>query len=149
MSTEHEETTAETPQSEDEDVQTTGTPEPDEKGVTNDDTPDEAETFPRDYVVKLREENAKYRQRAADRDQIAERLHTALVAATGRLQDATDLPFDDDHIDDPDKMVAAIDALLAAKPHLASRKPAGNIGQGVSGVTDTFTIAGALRTNAS
>lgn len=110
---------------------------------------DDAETFPRDYVVKLRDENAKYRQRAQDRDDVAKRLHTALVAATGRLADPTDLAFDDDHIVDPDKMVAAIDELLQAKPHLASRKPSGSIGQGVSGVSDTVSLSGLLKANAS
>ena len=110
---------------------------------------DDAEMFPRDYVVKLRDENAKYRQRAADRDEIATRLHTALVAATGRLADPTDLAFDDDHIVDPDKMVAAIDELLTSKPHLASRKPSGSIGQGVSGVSDTVSLSGLLKANAS
>jgi len=111
--------------------------------------PEDAETFPRDYVLKLRDENAKYRQRAADRDEIAAKLHTALVQATGRLQDASDLPFDQTHLDDPDALTAALDALLTAKPHLATRKPSGSIGQGVSGVSDTFSLAGALRSNAS
>lgn len=110
---------------------------------------DDAETFPRDYVVKLRDENAKYRQRAADRDEIATKLHAALVAATGRLQDPSDLGFDDDHIVDPAKMVEAIDELLASKPHLASRKPTGNIGQGVSPASDTFSLSGLLKSNAS
>ncbi|PZU48449.1 MAG: hypothetical protein DI566_04240 [Microbacterium sp.] len=109
---------------------------------------DDAETFPRDYVLKLRDENAKYRQRAADRDEIAAKLHTALVRATGRLQDADDLPFDQTHLDDPDALTAALDALLTAKPHLATRKPMGSIGQGVSGASDTFSLAGALRSNA-
>lgn len=116
------------------------------------DTPepvDDAETFPRDYVQKLRDENAKYRQRAAARDEIAAKLHTALVQATGRLQDASDLPFDQTHLDDPDALTAALDALLTAKPHLATRKPMGSIGQGVSGASDTFSLAGALRSNAS
>lgn len=110
---------------------------------------DDAETFPRDYVLKLRDENAKYRQRAADRDEIAAKLHTALVQATGRLQDASDLAFDPSHLDDPDALTAALDALLTAKPHLATRKPMGSIGQGVSGASDTFSLAGALRSNAS
>lgn len=110
---------------------------------------DDAETFPRDYVLKLRDENAKYRQRAADRDEIAAKLHTALVQATGRLQDASDLPFDQNHLDDPDALTAALDALLTAKPHLASRKPAGDIGQGAAGIADMFSLAGALRSNAT
>ncbi|MEN3221287.1 hypothetical protein PUR22_10625 [Mycolicibacterium porcinum] len=96
--------------------------------------PDEdAETFPREYVEKLRTENGKYRQRAGEADALATRLHTELVRATGRLADPTDLPFDADHIADAGKMVAAIDALLEAKPHLASRRPTGDIGQGNRG----------------
>ena len=119
-------------------------------GVTNV-TPDpvNGDTFPRDYVEKLRDENAKYRQRAQDRDELAQQLHAAIVTATGRLQDPSDLAFDEDHLRDPANMVAAIDELLAAKPHLATRKPAGNIGQGVSVASDTFSLLGALRTNAS
>ncbi|MFC5337526.1 hypothetical protein [Leucobacter denitrificans] len=109
----------------------------------------DGDTFPRDYVVKLRDENAKYRQRAQDRDEIATRLHTALVAATGRLADPSDLPFDNDHIVDPNKMVEAIDALLKTKPHLATRKPSGDIGQGLSGVSDTFSLSALLKNNAS
>ncbi len=96
--------------------------------------PDEdAETFPREYVEKLRTENGKYRQRAGEADALATRLHTELVRATGRLADPTDLQFDTDHIADAGKMAAAIDALLEAKPHLASRRPVGDIGQGQRG----------------
>jgi hypothetical protein len=98
------------------------------------DTPaEDAETFPREYVEKLRQENGKYRQRASEADSLANRLHTELVRATGRLADPTDLPFDADHIADAGKMVAAIDSLLEAKPHLASRRPTGDIGQGNRG----------------
>lgn len=113
-------------------------------------TPDEdAESFPRDYVEKLRDENAKYRQRAKDRDEIAARLHTALVAATGRLADPTDLDFNDEHLSDPEALSAAVESLLEAKPHLASRKPSGDIGQGASVSSDTFSLSGLLKTNAS
>lgn len=94
---------------------------------------DDAETFPREYVEKLRTENGKYRQRAGEADALATRLHTELVRATGRLADPTDLQFDADHIADAGKMAAAIDALLEAKPHLASRRPVGDIGQGQRG----------------
>ena len=111
--------------------------------------PVEGETFPRDYVLKLRDENAKYRQRAADRDEVATRLHTALVAATGRLQDPSDLPFDEAHLSDAEALSTAVDTLLQAKPHLASRKPSGNIGQGVSGVPDMVSLSGLLKANAS
>ena len=53
----------------------------------------EPETFPRSYVEELRQENGKYRQRAQKADTYAQRLHTELVRATGKLADPTDLPF--------------------------------------------------------
>ena len=103
-----------------EDVATTDAPE------------DDAETFPREYVEKLRKENADARVKAKRADDLAARLHTALVAATGRLADPSDLPFDDAHLEDADALNAAVDALLARKPHLASRRPVGSIGQGAT-----------------
>jgi len=109
----------------------------------------EPETFPREYVQRLRDESAKYRQRAADRDQLAERLHSALVAATGRLADPSDLPFDDEHLTDADALSAALDDLLARKPHLASRKPSGDVGQGATLSGTDVDLAGLLRRNAS
>ncbi|MDJ0337630.1 hypothetical protein [Cryobacterium sp. PH31-O1] len=112
------------------------------------DTTEDPETFPREYVEDLRKENGKYRTRAQQADDLAARLHTALVTATGRLQDPTDLVFDEDHLRDSPKMIEAIDALLTAKPHLANRKPTGDIGQGASGVTDTFSLSGLLRSGA-
>lgn len=131
----------------DEGIQTVDTPD---EGLNNPETPDEdAETFPRDYVVKLRDENARYRQRASDRDDLATQLHTALVAATGRLADPSDLPFADEHLTDSDALTAAVDALLTAKPHLANRRPVGDIGQGVSAASDSFSLSGLLKNNAS
>lgn len=108
------------------------------------------ETFPRDYVERLRAENARYRQRAQDRDTLAAALWQARVAATGRLADPTDLalPADADPID-ADTVAAAVDELLTRKPHLASRRPAGDIGQGAtSGASDTVDLAGLLRARA-
>lgn len=110
------------------------------------DTPaEDAETFPREYVEKLRQENGKYRQRASEADSLANRLHTELVRATGRLADPTDLPFDPDHVADAGKMSAAIDALLEAKPHLAARRITGDIGQGAQGDTGTVSLIDILR----
>jgi hypothetical protein len=45
-----------------------------------------------------------------------------LEALAGQLADPTDLEFDEDHLDDPDALAAAVDDLLARKPHLASRR---------------------------
>lgn len=107
------------------------------------------DTFPRSYVERLRDENAKYRQRAQRSDELAERLHRELVARTGRLADPADLPFDEAHLDDPEALAEAVEELLAAKPHLASRRPTGSVGQGVlSGTPTTVDLAGILRSRA-
>lgn len=121
----------------------TATDEPIEPDVEGDDT---AETFPREVVEKLRQENGKYRQRAQQADVYATRLHTELVRATGRLADPSDLEFDDAHLDDADALAAAIDDLLDRKPHLASRKPVGDIGQGHrGGQAEPFSLLGMLK----
>lgn len=110
---------------------------------------EEPETFPREYVEKLRGENARYRTRAQRADDLAARLHTALVAATGRLADPSDLTFEESHLDDDDALSAAIDDLLARKPHLASRRPAGDVGQGATASGESVDLAGILRARAS
>lgn len=100
-------------------------------------TPPEGDTFPRDYVEKLREESAGHRTRAkAAEEALAptqQRLHAALVAATGRLADPSDLPFDAAHLEDEAALTSAIDALIEGKPHLASRRVVGDVGQGAGG----------------
>lgn len=111
----------------DEQIELAAAPEPDA------DTDQPADTFPREVVEKLRQENAKYRQRAQAADTLAQRLHLEMVKATGRLADPTDIEFSESHLDDPDALTAAVDDLLARKPHLASRKPVGDIGQGQRG----------------
>lgn len=62
----------------------------------------------------------------------AERLHTALARLDGRLQDATDLPFDENNLDE-ESMTQAITELLERKPHLRKREVAGDIGAGNRG----------------
>ncbi|HJX80277.1 hypothetical protein [Glutamicibacter sp.] len=118
--------------------------------VTNEEqeVSEDAETFPRSYVEKLRKEAAGHRDRAKRADDLAARLHTALVEGTGRLADARDLPFDESHLDDPVALSEAIDAVLADKPHLATRKPMGNIGQGVAPVSNDVSLGGILRAGA-
>lgn len=112
------------------------------------DTDDATETFPREYVEKLRDENAKYRQRAQQSDELAHRLHTTMVEATGRLADPTDLPYDDGHLEDSEALHRAIDALLESKPHLAARKPVGSIGQGATTEAAGVDLVGLLRKGA-
>lgn len=114
------------------------TPETEAKETTEvenaEQTPaDDAETFPREYVEKLRKEAADARVKAKRADDLARELFTARVTATGRLADPSDLPFSDELVADADALNAAIDGLLAAKPHLASRTPRGDVGQGPTG----------------
>lgn len=108
-------------------------PTPADEDRVSDVTPGDADTFPRAYVEKLRAQNARYREKAKNADAYGQRLHTELVRATGRLADPSDLDFDPEHLDDPEALAAAVNDLLARKPHLASRKPVGDIGQGVRG----------------
>jgi hypothetical protein len=126
------------------------------EGDISDATPDESlpdlksesddEMFPRKVVEDLRQENGRYRQRAQKADTYAQRLHEQMVRATGKLADPTDLAFDEEHLDDPDKLVAAVDELLARKPHLATRRPAGDIGQGNrGGSSEPFSLLGLLK----
>lgn len=125
-------------------------PSPDEESTKSPEefVDDEPDTFPREYVEKLRDENAKYRQRAGQADDLAERLHHALVKATGRLMDPSDLEFDESHLKDSQELTASIDDLLKEKPYLGKRTPKGDIGQGASGASDTVDLAGMLRSRA-
>lgn len=118
--------------------------------VDDDESSSERETFSRTYVEKLRRENAGYRERANASDALAQRLHTALVAATGRMADPTDLAFDAEHLDDEQALTDAIDELLTRKPHLASRRMAGDIGQGNRGAAsdEPVNLAEMLRSRA-
>lgn len=115
-----------------EDADTSGT-EAEDDSDDGDQDDEDGDTFPRAYVEKLRAQNARYRERAKTAEGYAKRLHTEIVRSTGRLADPTDLEFDEDHLDDPDALAAALDDLLTRKPHLASRKPVGDIGQGARG----------------
>lgn len=100
-------------------------------------------------MQRLREEAAGHRTRAKDRDDLAHRLHASLVAATGRLADPSDLPYDEEHLADEGKLTAAIDSLLTAKPHLAPRRPVGDVGQGArDGDAGGFSLADVLRAGA-
>lgn len=82
------------------------TPDPETEPPAEPETETEPETFPAAYVKELRDENKTRRleaKEATDRaEDLAKRLHTALVTATGRLADPTDLPYDPEHLEDPD-----------------------------------------------
>lgn len=119
-----------------------------EQEATDDEQETEPDTFPREYVEQLRKEAADARVRAKRGDDLGRRLHVALVAATGRLADPDDLPYDDAHLDDPEALTAALDALLDRKPHLASRRVSGGIGQGATEAGSVVDLAGLLRARA-
>jgi hypothetical protein len=121
-----------------------------ETAETTDEAPD---TFPRHVVEDLRKEAAGYRDRAktaeARAEDLARQLFTARVAATGKLADPTDFPYspdDADLLDNPDALAAAVDELIAAKPHLKSRTPVGDIGQGKRGSAEKFNLLEQLKT---
>lgn len=107
-------------------------------------SPAEPETFDREYVQALRDEAAGYRQKARGVEELRTRLHAELVRGTGRLADPTDLAFDPAHLDDADALAAALDDLLARKPHLASRRPVGDVGQGAASSDEPFSLLGLL-----
>lgn len=119
-------------------------------------TPD---SFPREYVQQLREENARYRQRAGRADELHRRLTETTIrsAAAGYLADPGDLAMfteesdlvDDDGYPDADKIITAAKALVAQRPHLAPRRPHGDIGQGATPTGNPSDLAGILRARAS
>lgn len=126
-----------------------------EQDVTGetDDARESLDDETRQHVQGLRKEAAKYRTRLRDSEAKVEdlrtRLHTQLVTATGKLADPSDLAYDDTHLDDNDALHAAIDALVDSKPHLASRRPVGDVGQGATPEATTVDLAGMLRRSAS
>ncbi len=116
-------------------------------------TPDEPETFDREYVQKLRDEAAGHRVKAKRAESLSAALVTAQAAATGRLADPTDLSYDEELLDedgvpDPDKVLAAVEELLKRKPHLAARRPRGDVGQGARPEQQEEGLAALLRRGA-
>jgi hypothetical protein len=87
-----------------------------------------------------RSRTAGHRVKAKRADSLAAHLVTAEAALTGKLADPTDLPFTEDLLDDDGlvddglvddtKVQAAVDDLIKRKPHLAARRPTGDVGQG-------------------
>lgn len=124
---------------------------PDAETIETTEIDDTADTFPREYVEELRAESAQHRTRSKAAEEaltpLQERLFSALVEKSGRLADPTDLAFDAALLDD-DALTAAIDSLVEAKPHLASRRVAGDIGQGAGEPKTDVSLAGLLSANA-
>ena len=103
-------------------------------------TSEPEETFYRPYVERLRRESAEYRTRAKRADELESRLRVAVVreGTAGILEDPGDLLrhreadelLDDDGYPDVEKVRAAAHELAAGKPHLARRRPEGDVDQG-------------------
>lgn len=114
--------------------------------------PPEGDTFPREYVEELRGEAAKHRTEAKEArealEPLQQRLFTLLVEKTGRLADPSDLPFDAALLEDSNALETAIEDLLARKPHLASRRVVGDVGQGAGAPSSEVSLAGLLSGNA-
>jgi hypothetical protein len=133
-----------------------------------DQEPNDDGTFDADYVKRLRDENAARRtaakeadDRAAAAGERADRLLAALwdarraQATADVLADPTDLDgtvemLDDDGVPDPDRIKAAAEALVEAKPHLAARKVVGDVGQGARGkpTPEPFDLSAVIRERA-
>lgn len=115
------------------------------------------DTFPREYVTKLRNESKSHRDRAKAAEERADtaeknldaalrQLWTFKVTSTGKLADPTDLPFDPGLLADDEKLNAAIDDLVSRKPHLKARKVSGPVGQGITGdKAERFNLIDAMR----
>jgi hypothetical protein len=102
----------------------------------NAETP-EGDTFPREYVERIRNESRGYRDRVntaeARVDELSRALFTARAGATGTLADPSDLEYNAELLEDAGALAEAIETLTTAKPHLRARKLGGNVGQGVTG----------------
>lgn len=123
-------------------------PEPDPDEDDPDDDPDD-EDGPDDELVRaLRREAGDYRRRLrdteAERDELRRELYRERVAALGVLADPDDLPYDEDALTDPARLRELADELVAAKPHLRSRRIRQRAGQGEGSESDGFSLAGAL-----
>lgn len=99
------------------------TPDPTPEVEVDTDASGEPESFSRDYVEKLRNEASSARVRAKRTDDANARLVAAYAAADGRLVDVDALAYDESLLDDEglvdrDKVTAAVDAAVAAKPYL-------------------------------
>lgn len=109
----------------------------------------EPETFPREYVERLRAEAAEHRTKAKRAEEAERRLRELAVAdaVRGILTSPDDLGWEDEYADedgypDPTKIRAAAEELIARKPYLA--RPTGDVGQGRHDEDDASVSLSAL-----
>ena len=99
-------------------------------------TTGDPDTFPAEYVRRLRAEAAEARVKAKIADTANEHLLAAYAANDGRLVDVEALALSPDLLGDDglvsrDKVAERIGELIAVKPHLASRRPTTTLPMGV------------------
>ena len=103
-------------------------------------------------VARARRQAARYRRELRDvegeRDELAAALWHERVAALGVLADPTDLPHDPEALHDPDRLRELAHELVAAKPHLRSRRIRERAGQGEGDGSGSVSLSGLLRRNA-
>lgn len=115
---------------------------------------DDADTFDRTYVEKLRTEAAEHRTSRKDAESALERVTEAYravavaQAVAGLLVDADDLAWSDDYLDadglvDAEKVREAATALIDSKPHLGRVR--GDVGQGFKHVEQDVNLASLIR----
>ena len=97
---------------------------------------EEAQTFDQVYVDNLRREAGEHRMKAKRVDEANARLAASYAASTGRLVDVdafayTEDLLGEDGVVDRDKVTAAVEQLVTAKPYLAARAPLAPITQGI------------------
>lgn len=123
-------------------VELAADPEP----ADDDDPDDDSDTFPREYVERLRRENQTYRDRARAAESTAWR---ALVESTGLVVNADEVPRPDGAALDLDGALAAAREAIAARPYIAARRARGNIGQHEGpGSTTAVSLSSLLRAGA-
>ena len=125
-------------------------PEQPEQPEPEQDPEPDPDTFPREYVDKLRSEAAGHRKAArqaqAEVSDLEAEVWRLRVASTGRLADPADLPIPEDRLEaDVD---AEVTRLLEARPHLAARRASGRVGQGEPSRAAAPSLADMLRAGA-
>lgn len=122
-----------------------GTSTPGNETGAGDGQQGDPDTFPREYVERLRTESGAHRTRARD---LASELHGLRVQSLGLLADPTDLPYSEG-LDSVEAVKAAAEALIEKKPHLRARKVGGDIGQHhETGGGQSLGLLGRMRRNA-
>lgn len=105
-----------------------------------------SDTFPREYVERLRRENQTYRDRAREAESTAWR---ALVESTGLVINADEVPRPDGAALTLDGAETAASEAIGARPYIAARRARGNIGQHEGpGASSAVSLSSLLRQGA-